>query len=38
MTADMLSHDLSLLIPELVLAGGAMALLMLGVFLKSAEL
>ncbi len=34
MTADMLSQDLSLLIPELVLAGGAMALLMLGVFLK----
>ena len=34
MTADMLSQDLSLLIPELMLAGGAMALLMLGVFLK----
>ncbi|WP_339738845.1 NADH-quinone oxidoreductase subunit NuoN [uncultured Maricaulis sp.] len=34
MTADMLSHDLSLLTPELMLAGGAMALLMLGVFLK----
>ncbi|WP_203294404.1 NADH-quinone oxidoreductase subunit NuoN [Maricaulis parjimensis] len=34
MTADMLSQDLSLLIPELLLAGGAMALLMLGVFLK----
>ena len=34
MTADMLSQDLSLLIPELVLAGGAMALLMLGVFLR----
>ena len=36
MTADMLSHDLSLLTPELMLAGGAMALLMLGVFLKGA--
>ncbi|MCR9268131.1 MAG: NADH-quinone oxidoreductase subunit NuoN [Alphaproteobacteria bacterium] len=34
MTADMLSQDLSLLIPELLLAGGAMALLMLGVFMK----
>ncbi|MHA6288680.1 NADH-quinone oxidoreductase subunit NuoN [Maricaulis sp. CAU 1757] len=34
MTADMLSRDLSLLLPELILAGGAMALLMLGVFLK----
>ncbi|MDF1767274.1 NADH-quinone oxidoreductase subunit NuoN [Maricaulis sp.] len=34
MTADMLSQDLSLLIPELVLAGGALALLMLGVFLR----
>ncbi|WP_417483358.1 NADH-quinone oxidoreductase subunit NuoN [Maricaulis sp.] len=34
MTADMLSHDLSLLTPELMLAGGSMALLMLGVFLK----
>lgn len=34
MTADMLYRDLSLLIPELVLAGGAMALLMLGVFLQ----
>ena len=34
MTADMLSQDLSLLIPELLLAGGALALLMLGVFMK----
>ena len=34
MTADMLSRDLSLLIPELLLAGGAMVLLMLGVFMK----
>ena len=34
MTAEILSHDLSLLTPELMLAGGAMALLMLGVFLK----
>ena len=34
MTADMLSQDLALLIPELLLAGGAMALLMLGVFMK----
>ncbi|WP_339747048.1 NADH-quinone oxidoreductase subunit NuoN [uncultured Maricaulis sp.] len=34
MTADMLPHDLSLLTPELMLAGGAMALLMLGIFLK----
>lgn len=34
MTADMLSQDLTLLIPEILLACGAMALLMLGVFLK----
>jgi NADH-quinone oxidoreductase subunit N len=34
MTADMLSRDLSLLIPEILLACGAMALLMLGVFMK----
>ncbi|MEA1942845.1 MAG: NADH-quinone oxidoreductase subunit NuoN [Pseudomonadota bacterium] len=34
MTADVLSQDLSLLIPELLLACGAMALLMLGVFMK----
>lgn len=34
MTADMLSHDLSLLTPELMLAGGAMAFLMFGVFFK----
>jgi NADH-quinone oxidoreductase subunit N len=34
MTAEMLSQDLSLLIPELLLACGAMALLMLGVFMK----
>ena len=34
MTADMLSQDLSLLIPELLLACGAMALLMLGVFVR----
>tara|TARA_R110000868_G_scaffold95751_4_gene263247 strand:- start:9600 stop:11042 length:1443 start_codon:yes stop_codon:yes gene_type:complete len=34
MNADILTHDLSLLTPELITACGAMALLMLGVFLK----
>lgn len=34
MNAELLPHDLSLLTPELMLAGGAMILLMLGVFLK----
>lgn len=34
MTADMLSQTLTLLTPELILAVGAMALLMLGVFMQ----
>ena len=34
MTADMLSQEISLLLPEILLAGGAMVLLMLGVFME----
>ena len=34
MNADELSRNLGLLTPEIILAGGAMALLMLGVFMK----
>lgn len=34
MNADTLSRNLGLLTPEIILAGGAMALLMLGVFMK----
>ena len=36
MSAEMLSQDLMLVLPELILAIGAMALLMIGVF-SSAE-